>query len=217
MRGLRALQRYARPRAEAAADGAEKCELCHERVGAEHPHLVDLDNRGLACACRACALLFTNPAAARGRYRTVPDRVLADPDSALSEAEWGTLEVPVRLAFFFMNSRAGRWVAFFPGPAGATECELPLEAWTDVVAHNRLVAAAQPDVEAVLAWGGPRSGPIDLFVVPISAPYALVAKVRQAWRGFDGGDGVRDEVSRFFAALREQSALLRPGAAGGAS
>ena len=37
----------------------------------------------------------------------------------------------VGLAFFFRNSALDRTVAFYPGPAGATESELDLKAWNE--------------------------------------------------------------------------------------
>ena len=55
------------------------------------------------------------------RYRAVPDRYLAFPDFALSRRKWEALQIPVGFAFFFRNSDLDRTVAFYPGPAGATE------------------------------------------------------------------------------------------------
>jgi hypothetical protein len=54
------------------------------------------------------------------------------------------------MVFFFRNSRLDRTVAVYPGPAGATESELPLQAWDEVVAANPALATMEPDVEAVL-------------------------------------------------------------------
>ena len=73
------------------------------RLGAEHAHLVDLERRSIACACTACALLFTRPG---GRYPTVPDRVLHDPRHPLTDAEWAELQIPVAIAFFFITRRS---------------------------------------------------------------------------------------------------------------
>ena len=44
-------------------DDGERCEMCAEPIGDEHPHVVDLDSRALLCTCRACYLLFTDRAA----------------------------------------------------------------------------------------------------------------------------------------------------------
>lgn len=206
MSALRGLQRYARPPRQ-QAEVSERCELCGVAIGEGHSHLVDLQHRALACVCRPCALLFLEPGAAQGRFKTVPDRVLVD-GAAPSEAEWSALEIPVRLAFFFYSSTAARWLAFYPSPAGATECELPLEAWRGLRARYPLIAAAAPDVEALLAWGGRAPGRFEWFLVPIVDCYTLVGRVRRHWRGFDGGDDVRRELGSFFAHLRERSEPL---------
>lgn len=210
MNPLGVLQRYARPVGTKAM--VERCELCRVELPAQHSHLVDLEERNLCCACRPCALLFLQPGAARGRYRTVPDRVLTDRGAGIADEAWARLEIPVRLAFFFFNSRADRWVAQYPSPAGATECELPLEAWGALAEDNPLIAAAEPDVEALIAWGGRRAGtPFELFLVPISDCYALVAQVRRRWRGFEGGEEVRRELDGFFERLRQRARPLQTG------
>ena len=48
------------------------------------------------------------------------------------------------LAFLFHNSVLGRVVAFYPGPAGATESELPLDAWTRIVETNPCLLYTSP-------------------------------------------------------------------------
>jgi hypothetical protein len=102
------------------------------------------------CACRACYLLFTHGQAARGRYRSVPDRYLVDPARPMTAAEWEALEIPVGLAFFLRSSAAGQVTGFYPSPAGATECRLDLAAWDRLAADHPLLAAMAPDVEAAL-------------------------------------------------------------------
>jgi hypothetical protein len=139
MIALEALRRYARPR-PAAAPRASACELCRGPAGPDHRHVVDLDDRAIRCACRACALAFEAPGAARGRYRTVPDRVRTDPASDLTETDWAALGLPVRLAFLFFHSKAGRWVAFYPGPAGAVESEPLPSGCEELARRNRLLA-----------------------------------------------------------------------------
>ena len=201
---LLALRRYTQeaPRARRLR---EACELCAAPLAEPHPHVVDLDQRNVCCACQACALAFGG--AGTQRYRTVPERVLTDAGSNLGEAEWAALEVPVRFAFFFFNSKLGRWLAFYPSPAGPTESQLSLTAFEALVARNPLVAAVEKDVEALLVYGG-RSGPFDCFLVPIVRCYELVGLVRRHWRGFDGGDDVRREIEGFFANLRAHSRRL---------
>ncbi|HEV2088845.1 MAG TPA: DUF5947 family protein, partial [Cryptosporangiaceae bacterium] len=51
-----------------AAQPGERCEMCGEPLAVEHGHVVHLENRALMCACRPCALLFSNKGAGSGRY-----------------------------------------------------------------------------------------------------------------------------------------------------
>ena len=73
----------------------------------------------------------------------MPDRYLSFPGFALDAPQWDELQIPVGLAFFFPNSALGRTVAFYPGPAGATESELPLGAWDAIVAANPALGTAR--------------------------------------------------------------------------
>ncbi len=192
------------PLPNAAAPG-ERCELCGERLGGEHRHLVDRKQRSIACACTACALLFTRP----GRYQTVPDRVCHDPRAPLTEAEWAQLRIPVAIAFFFVNSAIGRVVASYPSPAGVTECELDLDAWDRLAATHPLLRAMAPDVEAILvvrAQSRISDGESDeMFLIPIDACYSLAGALRLNWHGFDGGAEVRRILSAFLAGLRHRA------------
>jgi hypothetical protein len=198
----------------------ERCELCGNPCGPEgtvarpgHGHVADLEHRSIRCVCRPCYLLFTQRGAAGGRYHSVPERFVHVPEPELTPAQWDTLQIPVRIAFLFRSSGlgdsgpdeagAGEWVAFYPSPAGATQSLLALDSWTDVVAANPVFATAEPDVEAVLVQ---RSGTgFEAFVVPISACYELVARVRMHWQGFDGGEAVHAQIDGFFTALRERT------------
>jgi hypothetical protein len=185
-----------------AAPG-EACEMCAEPIGDSHSHVVNLESRQIMCTCRACYLLFTHQGAAGGRYRAVPDRYLHDQAFGLGEGQWDALQIPVRVAFFFLNSDLGRVVAFYPSPAGATESLLPLEAWADVVAANPVMTDLAPDVEALLVR---RAGQgFECFLVPIDACYELVGLVRMHWKGFDGGQEAWEAIDGFFDAVRERS------------
>lgn len=188
----------------------ERCELCGEPIPEEHSHIVGVEKRALMCACRACYLLFTQEGAAQGRYRAVPDRYLYDPAFALSAAQWDELQIPVAMAFFFVNSTLGKFVAFYPSPAGATESLLPLATWDEVLAANPGFADLVPDVEALLV--NRTGGPTECFLAPISACYELVGRVRLHWRGFAGGEEAWREIDGFFADLRERSRPVRAGA-----
>jgi hypothetical protein len=198
----------------------ERCEMCAVDIGDRHQHVVDLVGRGLLCTCRPCYLLFTAEDAAL-RYRAVPDRYLSFPGFALFAGQWDELEIPVGLAFFFVNSVLGRTVAFYPGPAGATESELPLGAWDGVVAANPELGLLRPDVEAlIIAMPDPRTGGRDqdpgraeCFLLPIDRCYELVGSLRRVWRGFDGGQEARAVLDAFFADLAARSTAARAEAA----
>jgi hypothetical protein len=188
--------------------GAEKCELCATEVPAEHGHVADLETATLACACRACYLLFTQPAAGRGRYRAVPDRYLADPDRTLTVAQWDELEIPVGLAFFLKSSSAERVTGFYPSPAGVTECVLDLAAWERLTAEYPLLGAPEPDVEAALICR--TDSGVGYFLVPIDACYELAGRMRLHWRGFDGGAEARASIDDFLATVASRARAYRP-------
>ncbi len=186
----------------------ERCEMCGEMLAEKHGHVVHLENRALMCACRPCSLLFTNKGAGSGRYRMVPERVLHDPDFAFTDVQWGELQIPVRMAFFFNNSDAERVVAFYPSPAGATESELSLDSWDSTLGASPIARELEPDVEALLIW---RIGDTyDCLLVPIDSCYHLVGLVRLHWKGFDGGTEAWEHIEAYFATLRDRSAPLPP-------
>ena len=183
----------------------ERCEMCAEPIGDSHQHVVNLTSRGLMCTCRGCYLLFTAENA-QLRYRAVPERYLSFPDFTLRADQWDALEIPVGLAFFFHNSMLDRTIAFYPGPAGAAESELPLGAWEDIVADNPRLRLAVPDVEALLLRAPDRDRTdFDCHLVPVDACYELVGRLRKVWRGFDGGRDARDEMAEFFASVAARS------------
>jgi Family of unknown function (DUF5947) len=215
--GTSGLRRFARPARlgpgqTAGAAPEERCELCGEPLGGEHPHMVDLRRRSIACACRACALLFTRPG---GRYRTVPDRVRHDPSAPLTGTEWAELQIPVAIAFFFVNSALGRVIAAYPSPAGVTECELDLAAWDRLADEHPLLRAPVPDVEAILVAGGDsrESGGIETFLVPIDVCYSLAGALRREWHGFDGGAEVKRILADLLATLHRRARPLEAASA----
>ena len=205
MISFRGLTRYAKIERRAPSRGVEQCELCGASMAPIHSHVVDLERRTLCCTCRPCALLFYDVRASHSRYRTVPDRVIVDPALELTEDEWSALKIPVRLAFVFYNSVLNRWVAVYPSPAGPTESEIDDEAWCALSSRSATLDAIEPDVEALLVRGRRGESGFTCFVAPIDACYELVARVRKHWKGFDGGDVVRDAVDSFFAQLTERS------------
>ncbi|MGA9492000.1 MAG: DUF5947 family protein [Mycobacterium sp.] len=181
----------------------ERCEMCSEAIADEHQHVVNVAARQLMCVCRGCYLLFTD-SHAQLRYRAVPDRYLSFPDFALDRLRWEGLQIPVGLAFFFRNSALDRTVAFYPGPAGATESELDLDVWNAISAADPRVALLADDVEALLVRVRDDDQPV-CFLVPIDACYEFVGGLRMLWRGFDGGQDARQYIDEFFSALTERS------------
>lgn len=199
------------PRAVPAA--TERCELCATEVPAEHGHIADLEAASLLCACRACYLLFTRRPGGgsppvgqhigRGRYLAVPDRYLHDPDREMPAADFDQLEVPVGLAFFLRRSPDGRPAAFYPSPAGATECQLDLDRFEQLAASYPLLAEVADDVEATLI--SRTDDRVEYYLVPIDACYELAGRMRMAWRGFDGGSDAHRHIADFLAGVRQRA------------
>jgi hypothetical protein len=189
------LERLARREAPAE----ECCDVCGQPLAPRHRHLADLERRRLLCACDACRILFDRTAAGGGHFRLVPERVRALPGFVLDDAMWAALRIPVDMAFFFASTPAGRVVALYPGPLGATESQLELGAWDDVVAANPVLAGMEPDVEALLVHRA--GGAHDHFIVPIDRAYELVGAIRRSWKGLAGGEQVWREIGRFFDEL----------------
>lgn len=180
------------------------CELCALALRQSHGHVVDTADRRLLCTCYACGLLFDAPGAAQGRFKRVPTRYAAIPAPLFSDVQWDALGIPIGLAFFFENSATQRVIAFYPGPAGATESQLPLDAWNGLRGREPLIASMQPDVEAALVYR-PRGEEACSYVVPIDACYELVGLVRSKWTGVSGGDDVHSAIEAFFERIAERA------------
>jgi hypothetical protein len=205
-------------------DAEEHCEFCATGIPSEHGHVADLEQSSLACACRACYLLFTqagrawddhppaSPASTspegvrRGsaRYRSVPDRYLRDSSRPMSAMEWDELQIPVGLAFFLNSSERGLG-GFYPSPAGATECTLDLAAWERLATAYPLLGAAEPDVEAVLLCRDSHASEAEYFIVPIDVCYELAGRMRMLWKGFDGGSEARASIDEFLTGVRKRA------------
>jgi hypothetical protein len=193
------LQRMARRAAREREEALEHCDMCGAPIAAEHRHLLDLRARELMCACRACAVLFDRGAAGGTHYRLVPDRRLRLEGFALDDVAWAELRLPVDLAFFFHHSDEGRVRAYYPGPMGATESLLALDAWRELEAANPVLATLAPDVEALLVDRA--QGARHHFIVPIEDCFTLVGLIRMHWKGLTGGREVWAEIAGFFDRL----------------
>ncbi|WIY00380.1 DUF5947 family protein [Amycolatopsis mongoliensis] len=183
----------------------ERCELCGTPVASRHCHVVDTGRRGLLCACRACFLLSTRCPAGEARYRAVPERYLWDPRRPVVRLDWCGLGIPAGFAFFLR--RGTRVTAFQPGPAGAVETTLPAGLWAELSAGHPLLAAAEPDVEAIVFRGTERG--TDCFLVPVDVCYRLAGAVRRYWTGPDGGPEMRERVGELFAEIGHRARPLR--------
>lgn len=193
---LRQLARSAAIETEAAREEPERCDLCSAEIAPEHRHLLDLDTRELACVCRPCSILFSRQAASDGHYRLVGDRRLRLDDFTLDDRLWEELRIPVEIAFFFRDTKAGRVMAYYPSPMGPTESLLELDAWNELEAANPVLSTLEDDVEALLV--NRVRGARRQWLVPVEDPYRLVAVIRTHWRGLTGGKEVWEELEAFF-------------------
>jgi hypothetical protein len=186
------LGRLARP--ESAAPGEiESCDLCGSRLVDDHRHMLELEERSILCACEPCIAMK----AGMGHYRVVGSRVLWLDDFDCSEELWSAFQLPINLAFFFHSSSAGKVIALYPSPAGATESELHLESWQALCEANPVLSDLTPDAEALVV--NRMSDEHQHAVVPIDECYRLVGLIKSTWTGISGGTAIQDAVPGFFA------------------
>src|SRR5262249_30180337 len=128
----------------------------------------------------------------------------------LTDAEWDSMMIPIGMAFFCRNGIDGRVAAFYPSPAGATEPLLTMEVWTDVEIRNPALCEMKDDVEALLVnrLGHARgqSAP-EYYLLPIDECFRLVGIIRTRWKGLSGGAEVWQEISAFFAEMKNRAEL----------
>ena len=122
---IAALRTLIRPR-----EPEERCDTCGEALGKEHGHTFDPGSRLIRCACESCEILYGSV------YRTIPRRVKTLENFVLSDAQWDDLMIPISLAFFSYSSPLKKVVAHYPGPAGAAESLLRLNAWEEICEAN---------------------------------------------------------------------------------
>ena len=202
---LAVLRRIRETPPEPLPRAGERCELCSEPVGDEHNHLVDVKNRTLMCTCRGCWLLFTPDGAGGGHFKAVPERYATFTGLRLAPAQWDALQIPVSVAFFFVNSDLDRVCAFYPSPAGATESLLPLDTWDELTGAHAELGSLEPDVEAFLVRFDRSTNEGQCYLVPIDTCYELVGRLRTLWRGFDGGREAHEAIDAFFDHVRARS------------
>ncbi|HVW28730.1 MAG TPA: DUF5947 family protein [Polyangiaceae bacterium] len=142
-RALSALRRFAR-----REETPDPCDLCGLALEGRHDHLLDPAARRIACACRACSLLF--PEGGGARFRRIRSRAQLLRGEALTDDHLAALGVPVRL-FYLCPSRIHDTVfAVYPNAAGATEAKVALPAWEALLRDRPALSEIQPEVEGLL-------------------------------------------------------------------
>ena len=184
----------------ATAQEAGRCELCPSGLADDHRHLLHLDERRIVCVCETCWSLRSGDA----EFRPAGVRTVWLDDFDLPGDLWNELGIPIGLTFAMRSSAAGRIVALYPSPAGATECELELAAWDRLRALNPILDRLEPDAEALVI---DRLGDHHRYVIaPIDQCYRLVGLIKASWEGISGGGAVRTSVDTFFDDLRTRAA-----------
>ncbi len=174
----------------------EVCDVCGTPIAHDHRHLLHLAERRILCACEVCLA----EKSAESEFRPVGHKVTWLDNLQMADEMWARLGIPIALAFFTQNGDTGETVAFYPSPAGSTECELDLDAWADLVAANPELSQLEPDAEAFIV--NRMSEPPQYVIVPIDRCYEMVGAVKMAWDGISGGDGVDTAIADFFSRLR---------------
>ncbi len=83
-RAFATLRQFARPKRP-----QERCELCSAGLAQEHPHLVEIAQRQIVCACESCATLFDGMAGSK--YRRVSRRAQLLVNFQMTDGQWDDL------------------------------------------------------------------------------------------------------------------------------
>jgi hypothetical protein len=181
----------AQPRAE-----GPRCELCPLTLAEDHKHLLDLEERRIVCVCPTCWSIRSGEA----RYRPTGSRTLWLEPFHLSDELWAAFQIPIGLAFFMRSTSTGAIVGLYPSPAGATECELDLDAWDRLVEANPVLDDLDPDAEALIV--NRLATPPVYVIAPLDDCYRLVGTIKATWEGITGGAAMEAAVQRYFDDLR---------------
>jgi hypothetical protein len=187
-----------RPPPEGAGDGSH-CELCPISLPDDHKHLLDLEERRIVCVCPTCWSMRSGDA----RYRPTGSRTLWLQELDLPDNLWAAFQIPIGLAFFMHSTASGKVVGLYPSPAGATECELDLEAWNRLVAANPVLKDLDPDAEALIV--NRMADPHIHAIAPLDDCYRLVGIIKATWEGISGGSEMEAAVERYFDYLRDSA------------
>lgn len=181
------------------APAPERCDLCGSEIPADHRHLLHLYERRIVCACESCIALRGGDV----EYRPTGTRVVWLEDLDLDDRLWASFSIPIGLAFFMRSSTTGGVVALYPSPAGATESELELDGWEELVRANPVLESLEPDAEALVV--NRLAEPHEHAIAPIDECYRLVGMIKASWEGISGGVGPERAIAAFFEELRERT------------
>ncbi len=184
-------------RSAASPSAQERCDLCRNEIPADHRHLLQLEERAIVCVCEPCWALRSGDA----EYRVTGNRTLWLDGFEFPDELWSAFSIPIGLALLFHSSGTGSVIALYPSPAGATESELDLHGWDELVALNPFLAELEIDAEALVV--NRLSDPPQYAIAPIDRCYQLVGMIRAGWEGISGGTAVETAVASFFGELRE--------------
>ena len=179
--------------------GEEHCDMCGNPIGPDHRHLLELTERQILCVCESCLAL-------RGGdrdYRPTGTRFVVLDDFELPDELWASFSIPIGLAFFLHSSGTGGVVSLYPSPAGATESELDLAGWQELVRANPVLGSLEPDAEALVV--NRMSEPHRHAIVPIDECYRLVGLIKVRWEGISGGTGPEEAIAGFFDDLERRA------------
>lgn len=178
----------------------EQCDLCGMPIPTRHRHLLHLEERRICCVCATCWALRSGDAV----YRPTGNRVLWLDDFNLPDELWASFGVPIGLCFFFNSGTANKIIGLYPSPAGATECELYLDAWEELKKLNPVLDTLQTDIEALII--NRLADPPQYSVAPVDQAYELVGLIKAKWEGISGGPELKEAVSLYFEGLKQESA-----------
>ena len=178
----------------------QTCELCPIGISGEHKHLIHLEERRIVCVCATCWALRSGDA----EFRPVGNRRVWLDDLQISGEQWAAFAIPIGLAFFMISSVTGSVIALYPSPAGATESELDLRAWSSVCAANPELQL-EPDSEALVV--NRLADPPQHMIVPIDAAYGLVGVVKSSWEGITDDASMAGAVAEYLEDLRARPAV----------
>ncbi len=191
------LKKIATP--QPVADTAENCFFCGRALETDHRHLVDLSAMKFMCTCEMCMITM----AEAGNYKPLPQRYLELVDFNMQDELWADFLIPVNMAFLVMSSSHKGAIAYYPGPAGATESKLKMDPWDRLGELNPVLNEMSPDLEALLI--NRLDALPQYFIVPVDSCYELIGRIRIAWKGISGGREVNDTIRQFFNGLKKKS------------